>query len=197
LGYVDRAFAIEFQKELGKEWTLADSEGNVHIVEYNENLLSPEILSGWFNLFDFYGFIDDNYILFRYVGHNAFHITVYMDDVPQSGVNRYLEEIEGKEPLSIGPFDHFSIKLSRLSIQLSYLDLPAKFSQYIRQGRFNKVTLHGLLMDVECKILKGKPPFRRIKLGKGWKNFCSLHSFREGDKIIFECDTRNPSSHIR
>ena len=90
-------------------------------MEYNENLLSPEILSGWFNLFYFYGFIDDNYILFRYVGHNAFHITVYMDDVPQSGVNRYLEEIEGKEPLSIGPFDHFSIKLSRLSIQLSYL----------------------------------------------------------------------------
>ena len=90
-------------------------------MEYNENLLSPEILSGWFNLFDFYGFIDDNYILFRYVGHNAFHITVYMDDVPQSGVDRYLEEIEGKEPLSIGPFDHFSIKLSRSSIQLNYL----------------------------------------------------------------------------
>jgi len=36
---------------------------------------------------------------------------------------------------------------------------------------------------------------RRIKFGKGWKNFCRLHSFREGDKII--CDTRNPSSHIK
>jgi len=44
-----------------------------------------------------------------------------MDDVPESGVNRYLNEIEGKEPLSIGPFDHFSIKLFRLSIKLSYL----------------------------------------------------------------------------
>jgi len=52
-------------------------------------------------------------------------------------------------------------------------------------------------MEVECKVLKGKFPFRRIKLDKGWKNFCRLHSFREGDKIIFECDTRNPSSHIR
>jgi len=44
-------------------------------------------------------------------------------------------------------------------------------------------------MDVECKVLKGKIPSRRIKLGKGWMNFCRLHSFREGDKIIFECDT--------
>ena len=55
------------------------------------------------------------------MGHNAFHITVYMDDVPQSGVNCYLDEIEGKEPLSIGPFNHFSIKLSRLSIKLNYM----------------------------------------------------------------------------
>ena len=137
-----------------------------------------------------------------------------------------MEEIEGKEPLNIGPFDHFSIKLSRLSIKLSYLVsikliylkmlgiifyfisifllfryccriFLLNFHNIFKQGRFNKVTLHGLLMDVECKVLKGKPPSRRIKLGKGWKHLCSLHSFREGDKIIFECDTRNPSSHIR
>ena len=67
-------------------------------MEYNENLLSPEILSGWFNLFDFYGFIDDNYILFHYVGHNAFHITVYMDDVPQSGVNVIWKKLKGRNP---------------------------------------------------------------------------------------------------
>jgi len=133
------------------------------------------MLHGWWSLTDFNGFTGDHYMLFRYVGQNAFHITVYMDDVRESGVNRYLEEIERKEPLSIGPFDHFTIKLSRLSIKASYLvsitfisfkmpyiifyfisflliisillyDLPAPFAQYIRQGRFNKVTLHGLLM---------------------------------------------------
>ena len=81
----------------------------------------PEILRGWWTLTDFYGFTSDHYMLFHYVGQNAFHITVYMDDIPKSGVNRYLEEIEGKEPLSIGPFDHFSIKLSRLSMKVSYL----------------------------------------------------------------------------
>ena len=90
-------------------------------MQYDENLLSPEMLRGWFTLTNFYGFTDDHYMLFRYVGQNAFHITVYMYDVSLSGVNRYLDEIEGKEPLSIRPFDHFSIKLSRLSIKVSYL----------------------------------------------------------------------------
>jgi len=79
------------------------------------------MLHGWWSLSDFYGFTGDHYILFCYTCQNVSHITVYMDDVSKSGVNHYLEEIEGKEPLSIGPFDHFSIKLSRLNINVSYL----------------------------------------------------------------------------
>ncbi|KAK6645764.1 hypothetical protein PHAVU_L002041, partial [Phaseolus vulgaris] len=61
-GYVDHVFVTEFQKELGQEWILVDSEGNVHIVQYNENLLSPKMLRGWFTLTDFYGFTDDHYM---------------------------------------------------------------------------------------------------------------------------------------
>ncbi|ESW19628.1 hypothetical protein PHAVU_006G141300, partial [Phaseolus vulgaris] len=156
LGYVDRAFAIEFQKELGEKWTLADSAGNVHIVEYNQDLLSPEIMTGWWTLAGFYGFEGDHTILFRYVGQNAFHITVYVED----GI------------------------------------LPG-FSEYLRQGRFKTVTLLGLLKDVECKVLKGRFPYRTIKLGSSRKNFCRRHSFRSRQKIIFECDSMNPSSHIR
>ena len=52
-------------------------------------------------------------------------------------------------------------------------------------------------MEVECKVLKGKFPSTRIKHGKGWKNLCRFHSFREGNKIIFECDTKNLSSHVK
>jgi len=68
-------------------------------------------MNGWWTLAYFYGFEGDHSILFRYVDQHAFHIIVYMGDVPESGVNRYLDEVEGREPLSIGPFDHFSIKL--------------------------------------------------------------------------------------
>jgi len=56
------------------------------------------MLRGWFTLTDFYVFTDYHYMLFRYVRQNAFHITVYMDDVPESGVNRYLDEVEGRNP---------------------------------------------------------------------------------------------------
>jgi len=94
---------IEFQKEHGEEWTLIDSAGNVHIVHYNQDLLSPEMLHGWWTLSDFYGFKGDPYILFYYVRQNAFDIIVYMGEVFESGVNRYLEEVKGREPLTIGP----------------------------------------------------------------------------------------------
>jgi len=78
-------------------------------------------MNGWWTLADFYGFEVDHSILFCYVAQNAFHITVYMGDVPKSGVNRYLDEVEGREPLRIGPFNYFSIKLSRVHVHASFL----------------------------------------------------------------------------
>jgi len=79
------------------------------------------MLCGWWTSSDFYGFKGDHYIIFCYIGQNVFHITIYMGEVFESGVNRYLEEVEGRELLTIGPFDHFSIKLSLLHIYASYL----------------------------------------------------------------------------
>ncbi|ESW23980.1 hypothetical protein PHAVU_004G092200, partial [Phaseolus vulgaris] len=70
--------------ELGEEWTLADSAGNIHIVYYNQDILSPQILDGWSTLSSFYGFKGDHPILFRYVGQSYFHITVFMGAVCQS-----------------------------------------------------------------------------------------------------------------
>ena len=75
---MDRAFAIEFENELEEEWTLSDSQGNIHIVYYNKDILCPQIVYGWSRLSDFYGFKGDHNILFRYVGNNSFHITVFM-----------------------------------------------------------------------------------------------------------------------
>ena len=84
-----------------------------------------------------------------------------------------------------------------LIIWMLLKDILAAFSEYLCKGRFRMVTPHGVLKDVKCKVLKGRFPYRTIKTGNGWKNFCHLHSFREGHKIIFECDSMNPSSHIR
>ncbi|ESW16540.1 hypothetical protein PHAVU_007G165000 [Phaseolus vulgaris] len=66
-GHVDRTFAIEFENELEEEWTLSDSQGNIHIVYYNKDILCPQIVYGWSRLSDFYGFKGDHNILFRYL----------------------------------------------------------------------------------------------------------------------------------
>jgi len=76
-------------------------------------------------------------------------------------------------------------------------DLRGAFVEYLWKTKFGNVTLHGLLHDVQCKVLRGRFPSTNIKLGRGWKFFCSLHSFREDDKIIFECHMMMPSSDIR
>ncbi|KAK8473344.1 hypothetical protein PHAVU_001G104900 [Phaseolus vulgaris] len=77
------------------------------------------------------------------------------------------------------------------------VDLPSPFAEYVRRGKFKKVTLHGSLQDVEYNIFKSRFPSRSITLGSGWKHFCRLHSIREDDKIIFECHNKKPSSNIR
>jgi len=78
-------------------------------------------MTGWWTLADFYGFEGDHTILFCYVGENAFHIIVYMEDVPEIYFNRYLDEVEGRKPLTIGPSHHFSINLSPLDVNASSL----------------------------------------------------------------------------
>ena len=78
-------------------------------------------MTGWWTLADFYGFEGDHTILFCYIGENVFHITVYMEDVREIYFNRYLDEVEGRKPLTIGPFHHFSINLSPLDINTSSL----------------------------------------------------------------------------
>jgi len=102
-------------------WTLADSAGIVHIVYYNQDILSPQIFDGWSTLSSFYGFKGDHPILFCYVGQSCFHITVFMGAVCQSGVNCYLKEVQGREPLTNGPFEHFDMKLSSFHINGSSL----------------------------------------------------------------------------
>jgi len=78
-------------------------------------------MTGWWTLAYFYGFEGDHTILFRYVGENAFHIIVYMEDVPKSYFNPYLDEVEGRKLLNIGPFHDFSIKMSPLDVNASSL----------------------------------------------------------------------------
>jgi len=100
---------------------LSNSAGNIHIVYYNEDILSPQIVCGWSALSDFYGFKDTHPILFRYVGHNSFHITVYMGEVCESDDGDFLKHVQVRELLNKGLFEHFKVKLSLLPVNGAYL----------------------------------------------------------------------------
>ena len=203
-GYVDRAFAVEFQSELSKD------------------ILSPQILDGWSTLSSIYGFKGDHSILFSYAGQSFFKITVFMGEICEIGVNSYLKEVQRREPLTKGPFEHFYMDLSDFRIKRNYVvslrifyfkslfyifffqyclmllkDLRDGLAQYLRQTRFKYVTLHGPVHDVKCKVIRATFPCTNIKLGRGWKKFCLLHSFCEDDKIIFECHMMMALSDIR
>jgi len=74
--------------------------------------------------------------------------------------------------------------------------LPEDFAKFIRRGRLKKVVLHGLIKDVQCKVSWRPLPAKGVKIGYDWNNFYQVHSFQEGDKIIFECFNK-PASHMR
>ena len=124
--HVDRAFAIEFENELGEELTLSDSQGNIHIVYYNKDILCPQIFYGWSSLSDFYGFKGHHNILFRYVGSNSFHITIYMGELCESVIRNFLNDVQERESLNNGPFIHFGLMLSSKQIYGGYVvSLPS------------------------------------------------------------------------
>jgi len=118
---VDRAFAIEFENEMGEEWTLSDNQGNIHIVYYNKDILCPHIFYGWSNLSDFYGFKGHHNILLRYVGNNSFHITIYMGELCESVVRNFQNNVQGRESFNNGPFIHFSLKVSSKQVYGGYV----------------------------------------------------------------------------
>jgi len=123
---VDHAFAIEFENELGEELTLNDSQGNIHIVYYNKDILCSQIFYGWSGLSDFYGFKGHHSILFRYEDNNSFHITIYMGDLCESLVRNFLNDVQGRELLNNDPFIHFGLKLSSKQVYEGYVvSLPS------------------------------------------------------------------------
>ena len=46
-------------------------------------------------------------------------------------------------------------------------DLRGAFAEYLCKTRLKNVTLHGLLNEVQCKVLRERFPCTNIKLGKG------------------------------
>jgi len=64
-------------------------------------------------------------------------------------------------------------------------DLNAKFGTLISSKHINQVVLSGPNTAVVYKLLISDSP-HSTKIGKGWKEFCNQHQFKEGDRVLFQ-----------
>jgi len=128
VGFVDRAFAILYDDDLERQWTLTDEVGNKHVVTYNKNLQKPMLIGGWTELRHLYELQDFHTIYFGYVGHSCFHITVFPSKCKPLSIARFLKRIEADEPLFNGPKLHFFIFLNPNQCNASHL---VRFISYL------------------------------------------------------------------
>ena len=68
-----------FKPKLRRRWSLYDAKGNRHRVSVNLIGEQPFMTQDWFELRIFYNLTWDQSIMFRYVIHSRFHITIYRD----------------------------------------------------------------------------------------------------------------------
>lgn len=75
-GEIESHLWNDFKPKLHRRWSLYDVKGNRHRVSVN--LIGEQLFMtrNWFELRMFYNFINDQSIMFRYVGHSRFHIII-------------------------------------------------------------------------------------------------------------------------
>ena len=121
VGFVDCAFAILYDHDLDRQWTLTDEEGNRHVVTYNKNLQKPMLIGGWNDLRELYELHDNHTIYFGYVGHSCFHITVFPSKCKPLSIGHFLKRLQANEPLFNGSKLHFCIFLNPNQCHASHL----------------------------------------------------------------------------
>jgi len=94
------------------------------------NLLCLVIKDWWSDLAEYYQFEHDHYIMFRYVGENKFHVTVYTGNASLSFVLTFLEAIHRALQLSDRLFCHFTLITSLYQCYGPYLVIVLLLSKF-------------------------------------------------------------------
>jgi len=75
--------------------------------------------------------------------------------------------------------------------------LSADFGNYLRQGRFKNIVLHGPRKIVKCKLLFRNHPKKSNKIGSGWKKFCTADGFDATIDLVFEVDQMKNNQDVK
>ena len=137
---MDRAFAIFYDDDLERQWTLRDEEGNRHVVTYNKNLQKPMLIGGWTELRHIYDLHDFHTIYFGYVGDSCFHITIFPSKCKPLSIARFLKRIEADQPLFNGPKLHFKIFMNPNQCNASHL--VRLISYFLLNGCFYHILIY-------------------------------------------------------
>jgi hypothetical protein len=66
--------------------------------------------------------------------------------------------------------------------------LPEDFGDFLSMGDYSKIKLLGPLSNiVKCKIGFNDEDRVKVKIGKGWKKFCTLNNITDGTCLEFTC----------
>ena len=74
---MSRSFAIRWKDELESTWHLLHSNGYMHFVTYNQDLVTPTLLTGWTKLREFYGLTRNHQVTMTHYGQSVFLLTIF------------------------------------------------------------------------------------------------------------------------
>lgn len=70
--------------------------------------------------------------------------------------------------------------------------LPTDFDYFLWNSGFSTLLLRGPPGSVtQCSLLIRRTPRKSIKIGQGWKQFCSVNGLRERDGVVFQFQSEN------
>ncbi|KAK2387074.1 hypothetical protein QL285_060899 [Trifolium repens] len=178
-----------------KIWYIWDDQGFQRALSYNKDHVIPILANGWFALLSHYKILQPTEITFSYFGNGTFLISV--------GKRLYsTNEYPSFHSYSTKPncTSYFDIVLSKYAATSSQLTLQKDFSDYVRSTQEGSVLLCNQQIEViKSLILLRGPPKPTTKFGSGWREFCRMNKYQEGDKIRFKFggQLRNNLIHVR
>ncbi|CAI8602982.1 unnamed protein product [Vicia faba] len=76
---IDHLFSTNHSVDLKQIWNIIDKEGITHSVIYNKSEEHPIVLSGWWELQNYYSLLDDVSVVVAYYGNNVFEVVGFKE----------------------------------------------------------------------------------------------------------------------
>ncbi|KAK2352859.1 hypothetical protein QL285_090564 [Trifolium repens] len=178
-----------------KMWYLWDENGFQRVLSFSKDYIVPILTNGWYSLLTHYKIEHPTEITFSYFDPGTFLITV--------GKKLYsTNEYPSFHSYSTNPnyTTYFDIVLSKYAATSSQLTLQKDFADYVRATQEKEVMLCSKHLEViPSIILLRQPPKPTTKFGSGWKDFCRINEYQEGDHIRFKFGgpLRHDLVHVR